>query len=304
MKWTWKKLAFGYSARKGFVKLSGTRSNLTVKRFGCYFAEALTILIIKTFCWWAYMRIEILGCSGSVMKGYNTTSILINGSILIDAGSAASVLTEACLNDIRHVFLTHTHIDHLKELPFILDPVLSRKSEGITVWGSKDTIDVLKDHIFNGLIWPNIEEIIMDATRLEFEYIQDGTRMNLGGVSVESFPVDHIPGSVGYTITEDDRYVIFSGDMGYSDDFFDMVSARGDALMALFVETSFPNRMTEMARISKHLTPEMVAKGMARGISDSSRIIAYHIKPAYFDEIISDLPSGVEHIKGGEVFVL
>jgi hypothetical protein len=33
-------------------------------------------------------------------------------------------------------------------------------------------------------------------------------------------------------------------------------------------------------------------------------VIAYHMKPSYFDEVIAELPEGFEHVRGGEVLIL
>ncbi len=252
---------------------------------------------------WEYMKIEILGCSGSVMKGFNTTSILVNGDVLIDAGSAASALEIEELAHIRYILLTHSHIDHIKELPFILDTVFSsQRQDGITVYGSADTIEVLKKHIFNGLIWPDMEELKVDETLLRFEFVPQGWFM-LGDIRVRALEVDHIPGSLGYVLGLDGRYVIFSGDTGYSQGLFDYAASLGKDLEALFIETSFPERMARIARLSQHLTPGMLRRGVD-GIDPQARVISYHIKPQYGPEVIAELPGRVEYIQGGEVFEL
>ncbi|MBN2299238.1 MAG: 3',5'-cyclic-nucleotide phosphodiesterase [Deltaproteobacteria bacterium] len=247
------------------------------------------------------MRIEILGCSGSVMKGFNTTSILVNSSLLIDAGSASSVLSEDSIVNIRNILITHSHIDHIKELPFIVDTLFCRKAKGVTIWGSEMTIDSLKRHIFNGLIWPEMDELNVEEGFLELAPIpQDG--FIDGNIRVQAYPVDHIEGSVCYLITENNRSVLFSGDVGYDKGLFDLVHSFGDKLAALFVEVSFPDNMAGLARVSHHLTPELLAKGLDGIVSSSTKVIAYHIKPKYLDMVVSQLSPGIDHIKGGEVF--
>ncbi len=249
------------------------------------------------------MKIEILGCSGSVTRGFNTTSILINGSLLIDAGSAASVLTEDAIEQIRDIIVTHTHIDHIKELPFLVDTLFSNKSRGMRIWGSAPTIEALKTHIFNGHIWPDISELNATEDFLLLHPIpQEGFRT--GTLQVRAYPVDHIDGSVCCVITEKGRHVLFSGDTGYDQGLFRLVRSLGNDLLALFVEVSFPNRMAEIARLSRHLTPELVAKGLDGIVSSSTKMIAYHIKPKHLDEVVEQLPPGFGYITGGEVFEL
>lgn len=247
------------------------------------------------------MKIEILGCNGSVMPGYNTTSILVDGRILIDAGSAASVLPEEAVCALRHIMITHTHMDHIKELPFALDTMFSHGQAGVTIWGSRETIDVLTRHIFNSLIWPEIKDYNTNKKFIEFREVP-GERFEVEGLFVESFPVEHIPGSRYYMFSEGNGRVLFSGDTGYDERLFDLVGSLGADLKAFFVDVSFPNRMEGLALISRHLTPSLLEKGIMRRISPAARVVAYHIKPKYLDEVVAELPPNVAYITGGEVF--
>lgn len=246
------------------------------------------------------MKIEILGCSGSVMQGFNTTSILVNGDILIDAGSAASVLPDDGIRAIKHILITHSHIDHIKELPFILDTLLQR-SHGVTVWGSKNTISALNGNIFNGIIWPEIRELNNHKDFVKFQEVPD-SEFSAGNVRIRPIPVEHIPGSLSYLISEGDGYVLISGDTGYNQALFDLACSLGTGLKAFFIEVSFPNRMNELAQLTRHITPMLLQKGIAEHVSPSTRVIAYHIKPKHIDEVVAELPPNVAYITGGEVF--
>jgi len=249
------------------------------------------------------MKIEILGCSGSVAIGFNTTSILIDGDTLIDAGSAASVLTDTAIRGIRHILLTHSHIDHIKELPFILDVMYSHHVQGVTIWGSRQTMDALKAHVFNGLIWPEMEELKVDESVFRFACVPED-EFTIGRLTVKAVEVEHIPGSVAYVVSEGDRSVIFSGDTGYTQALFDLAVSFGDKLRAFFIEASFPNRMRDIAQITHHLTPAMIGDGIQDFLTHSPQVIAYHIKPKYLQEVLPELPERVNAIKGGEVFNL
>jgi len=249
------------------------------------------------------MRIEILGCSGSVMQGYDTTSILINGRILIDVGSVVSVLPEKAYSEIRTVLITHTHIDHIKELPFLVDALFSQKKSGLRILGSDSTITSLKEHIFNGLIWPDIEELDIEKEFMSLERLpQDWFRIE--DLRVKAFQVEHIKGSMGYVLNEDGKYVLFTGDAGYSRGLFDFIREFGPELKACFIEASFPNKMEKIATVSRHLTPDMIRKNLNGILSPSTRVIVYHIKPKFMDEVIAELPAGYEYIRGGEVIEL
>ncbi len=247
------------------------------------------------------MRIEILGCSGSVMRGFNTTSILVNGDILIDAGSAASVLTDDGIRSIKHILITHSHIDHIKELPFVLDTLLLQRSHPVTVWGSRDTIDALNGNIFNGIIWPEIKKLNNRKEFVKFREVP-GSDFSTGSIMIRPIPVEHIPGSLSYLISEEDGYVLISGDTGYNQELFDLAGSLGAGLKAFFIEVSFPNRMNELAELTRHITPVLLQKGITGHVSPSTRVIAYHIKPKHIDEVVAELPPNVAYITGGEVF--
>jgi 3',5'-cyclic-nucleotide phosphodiesterase len=63
------------------------------------------------------MQLRILGCSGGIGGANRTTSFLINDSILIDAGTGVGDLSFSALTRIEHVFITHSHLDHIACLP-------------------------------------------------------------------------------------------------------------------------------------------------------------------------------------------
>ena len=75
------------------------------------------------------MNIHILGCHGSEgllettsgLLPCNTCGFLLNGTLLLDAGTAASALSLNEQKQIRHILLTHIHFDHIKGLPTLAD---------------------------------------------------------------------------------------------------------------------------------------------------------------------------------------
>jgi ribonuclease BN (tRNA processing enzyme) len=249
------------------------------------------------------MKIEILGCSGSVMQGFNTTSILINNKILIDAGSVMSVLPDSALKGIRSILITHPHIDHIKELPFLVDALFGQKAHGIRIMGSQATIEALKAHVFNGLIWPDMAELDTDRSFLSLESVSQDW-FDLEGIRVKAFAENHIDGSLGYVLCEEGKYALFTGDTGSHKDLFDLIKSLGSDLKACFVEASFPSSMGAIAAITQHLTPELIMKGLNGVLSPSTRVIIYHIKPKHMEEVVAELPQRYEYIRGGEVITI
>ena len=105
------------------------------------------------------MRVRILGCSGGIGGGRHTTSMLIDDDCLIDAGSGVLRLGLDELARIDHVFLTHSHLDHIVELPFLADLVVTQKSTPLKIYGLSSTLDDLRRYVFNDRVWPDFSAI-------------------------------------------------------------------------------------------------------------------------------------------------
>jgi len=86
--------------------------------------------------------IKILGASGSKAKGMGTTSFQIFKDIIVDAGNVINSLGEKAL-DINHIFLTHSHADHISDLPFIIESYFEKRKTPLTIYALKETIDIL-----------------------------------------------------------------------------------------------------------------------------------------------------------------
>ena len=106
------------------------------------------------------MKLRILGCSGGIGgRHLRTTSMLIDNDILIDAGTGVGDLSLAELSLIDHVFLTHSHLDHVTSIPFLVDTVGSMRARPMTVHAVPGTIEIIRKHIFNWVIWPDFSLI-------------------------------------------------------------------------------------------------------------------------------------------------
>ncbi len=74
------------------------------------------------------MQIRVLGCSGSIAAGNRTTSFLLDDDVLIDAGTGVGDLTLDELTRIDHIFLSHSHLDHVLAIGLLADSVARRRS--------------------------------------------------------------------------------------------------------------------------------------------------------------------------------
>src|SRR5437868_5426415 len=126
------------------------------------------------------MRVRVLGCSGAIAKDCRTTSFLIDGDVLIDAGTGVGDLSLEEMRGIRQVFLTHSHLDHVAALPLMVDSIASQLSEPIRICALPGTIQALKTHVFNNVIWPDFSVIpSAQAPFVSFHEIQVGQTIEL-----------------------------------------------------------------------------------------------------------------------------
>src|SRR5690554_6896039 len=140
------------------------------------------------------MRLRVLGCSGGIGGSHlRTTSLLVDSDILIDAGTGVGDLSVAELTAIDHVFLTHSHLDHIASIPFMLDTVGQLRERPMTVYALPETIDALQRHIFNWTVWPDFTAIPNRvAPVLRYEPIAEGQTVMLGGRRITALPANHV----------------------------------------------------------------------------------------------------------------
>ena len=225
------------------------------------------------------MKLRVLGCSGGIGGPHlRTTSLLLDQDILIDAGTGAADLSIDQLAAIDHVFLTHTHLDHIAALPLMIDTVADRRSQPLTVCGTEAVLSILRQHIFNGSIWPNFAELpSADQPFLRYQVIEVGQTITLNGRHLTALPVDHTVAAVGYRIDSGAGSLVFSGDTGICDGFWQAIN-RIDNLKYLIIECAFPNREQSLALLSKHLCPDMLASELAK-LESPCAIYITHLKP-------------------------
>ena len=239
------------------------------------------------------MKVRVLGCSGAIAKDCRTTSFLIDDTILVDAGTGVGDLTLEEMQRIDHVFLTHSHMDHIAALPLMLDAVSSLRNSPVRVHALAATIDALQRHVFNNVIWPDFSTIpSREKPFIHYQAIQVGEQIDIQGVAIEVLPALHTVPAVGYAIKGRQGWWVFSGDTERNPAFWARVNALDVAL--LVIETAFSNRERELARRSLHLSPHSLALELA--CIDPGRrpypIYITHTKPSETELIMREIAGG------------
>ena len=235
------------------------------------------------------MKLRVLGCSGGIGgRLMRTTSMLVDHDILIDAGTGLTELTLAEMAMIEHIFITHSHLDHLAALPLMIDSVADMHDRPITLYATDATLEIIKNHIFNWAIWPDFSEIaIRQEAVMQYQAIRIGEPVRLGERTITAVPAEHTVPAVGYHLDSGQASLVFTGDTTVNDAFWPVIN-RISNLKYLIIETAFSNRERRLAQTSKHLCPSMLAEELARLERDVSVFIT-HLKPGQVELIMGEI---------------
>ena len=250
------------------------------------------------------MQIRVLGCSGGIGDDRHTTSFLLDDDVLLDCGTGVTRLSHAELCRIEHVFLTHSHLDHILALPLMLDSVAGERKQPLTVHGLPEVLQILKDHVFNWRIWPDFARIPSpEAPFLRYEALQVGQAVRLGERTLIACPAHHAVPAVGYVLRSARGSLVFSGDTASHEALWQV--ANGEAnLRHLVVECSFQDALADIAAASKHYCPATLAPDL-RSLKPGPQVWITHLKPGGEAGIMAELAQhgcvGLQALSNGQV---
>lgn len=224
------------------------------------------------------MRIRVLGCSGGIGGSLRTTAFLVDDDILVDAGTGVGDLPLESLAKIDHIFVSHSHLDHVASIPFLVDTVCWMRGSPIVVYGIKDTLDILRAHLFNWKVWPDFTQIPDgDNPFMVYREISVGQTVEMGGRRLTALPANHTVPAVGYLLDSGRASLAYSGDTTVNEGLWKAVNEAAN-LRYLIIETAFSNKEREIAVASKHLCPDMLARELAR-MRSRPEVFITHLKP-------------------------
>ena len=230
----------------------------------------------------------MLGAYGGSSPWHRQTSFLLDGTVSLDAGALTQSLTLEEQARVRSIIITHSHLDHVASLPFLVENVFGRTSGAIEIVATKEVAGLLQDHLFNDAIWPDFTRIpnhLLPA--ITFRVIEAGVPFRVDGLMAMAVPVSHVVPTFGYLVWNDESCVVFSSDTGPTERLWAESRNRPD-LKAIFVECSFPDAMAEIAEVSKHLTPATLRAEM-RKFPPGVPVNLYHMKPPTLPQLRADV---------------
>ena len=231
--------------------------------------------------------VKVLGAYGGKSINKSLTSFLITENIVIDAGNLITPLGEKA-KYIDHIFLSHSHLDHIIDIFFLIDNFYEYRKKPIKIYGLKDTLNSIKEHLLNWNIWPDFSEIELMNTALksiELIEIEVNQIYRVNGFEFKPIKTNHTTGSCGYVIKNSSNNLIFITSDTYTSENIINELNKNLAIKTLLIEISFPSRFDKLAKDSKHLTPQLLKDELEKINRDDIDIYINHIKPNYEQEI-------------------
>ena len=234
------------------------------------------------------MKIKVLGSAIDGADHQFAASSVINDTVAIDAG-AIGFSSLACQKKIRHVFITHSHLDHIASLPIFLDNIFEPGPDSVSVYGSPATLQTLRECFFNDKVWPDVLRLEEreGSSFVRLVAIDKERPIEVDRLKITPVALDHNVPTLGFLIDDGTSAVAMISDTGPTHRVWEVCNQCA-RLKAVFVESAFPNRMWQLAEKACHLTPKLLFEEQQK-LNTDVPLIAVHIKPAFYDEVVGEL---------------
>lgn len=243
------------------------------------------------------MKLKVLGSSGAELEGHNLPAFLLDGCLLLDAGTISTALNETEQRKIEHILITHPHLDHIKGIPFLADNIsLRNNGHNVTVLGSSHSNNALKNSLLNNLLWPDFTKIPnARAPVLKLKTIKPGKNLEIGEYRIRACKVNHSVPALGFIVEDKNgKRLLYSGDTGPTEEIWKCAKTINCAI----IEVSFPNRLRGFAFKTGHLTPALLLKEIKKIEIPPEKILVTHPKAQYLKDIKKEINAlGIREIR-------
>ncbi len=203
------------------------------------------------------MNLRVLGCHGGELPNCRSTCFLVDGVMALDAGSLTSTLSLEELCKVDDIVLTHSHFDHVKDLPMMADLIVGRRSSPVNVHSSEECIATLRKNMFNNVLWPDFTAIPDRKNPvLRLKPFKSGSSFKVGRYTFKSIPVDHPVESCGFVISDGHSSLGMSGDTGPTEQLWKVLN-KGEELEGPAARDQLPQ---QAAAAGRHLGPTHARK--------------------------------------------
>jgi phosphoribosyl 1,2-cyclic phosphodiesterase len=250
-----------------------------------------------------------LACPGTETIGYggNTSCVEVNcGSnvLVLDCGTGARLLgkdlVERGVEDFDILF-SHTHIDHIVGLPFLL-PVLDSGSS-ITLWAGHLEGDCDLHEAISMMMQAPLFPLPLDAlkARLEFKEFRRGDGIEpRPGIDIDTGRLNHPDGATGYRINFDNRSICYITDTehvpGENDESILKLVEGADIMV---YDSTYGEAEFEKCRGWGHSTWEEGAR--LADLAGVKVFVAFHHDPWHDDHMMDEIAGRLEKRRPGSI---
>lgn len=234
--------------------------------------------------------IKILGAYGAREGNRGTTSFLLSDDVTIDAGNLFRGLGPAA-GKIDHIVLTHCHMEHICDIPFLIDAFFTQRRGPLNIYGLSHTLEQLKKHLFNWDVWPDFTQIPLVDTQqpsVVLHEIAPGRVLEIGALRLKPVSTCHSVPTVGFVIEKEGGTLFYSADTHSCPALWEEVNTNL-AIKKMIIECTYPTAMTELAKMTGHLTPTLLRNELKHLKRSDVTICINHLKPEMAASIIYEL---------------
>jgi ribonuclease BN (tRNA processing enzyme) len=216
------------------------------------------------------------------------TTLRVNDSVALDAGCLGLTASLADQAAVRHVFLSHSHVDHHASLPLFLINVHGLAPECPVVHAEAPVLDCLRRDLFNGRVWPDLVGMSEHGQPfVRLSELRPGVPVEVEGLRLTPVRVAHTVPTVGYLVEDRAGTVVFSADTSPTEELWERANRAAD-LRAVFLELTFPDALADLAGRTGHLTPATFAAEL-RKLARPAPAFAVHLHPRWREHIVAEL---------------
>ncbi len=238
--------------------------------------------------------VRLLGTSGSKTKECGTSCLQVSENIIIDAGNIIQTLGDDAIN-IEHIFLTHSHLDHIIDIAFLVENNYHKLTKPIKIYALESTLKAISDHLFNNTIWPDFTEIKLknsNKSAIQLHPVELGKTYDFNDVNIKAIEVCHSVPTCAFVVEKKFFSLLYAPDTYLCDTIFDEIN-QNPKIDSLLIDFSFPSSLDALAKVSKHLTPKLLASQLHK-LKRKIHIYPIHLKDAYEYEIIQEIQNSTQ----------
>ncbi len=234
--------------------------------------------------------IKVLGANGGKSHNTDLTSLQVSKNIVIDAGNLTNEQHDIVV-EIDHILITHSHLDHIIDIAFLIDNTFELRKKPLKIYGRKENLEHIHNHLLNWEIWPDFTQIPLinsNCNAIELIPIELNTPFIIDNITITAIENNHTKSSNGYIIQKNDHALLFTSDTYCCDTIWENINTN-HKISTVIIDVSFPSRMEKLAFDSKHLTPSLLQKELTKLTRKDITLHLSHLKPFYLQEITDEI---------------